>query len=143
MAKWRDYQHKVAEFFRSLGMHARVEYRVTGARGVHDVDVRVTFEQMGVAIAWLVECKEWKTAVTKEKVMALYAIAQDVGADRAFLLSEKGFQSGAIRAAQKTNVTLTDLVEMQSRSREEAENFKLSLLIKCLFALNERLRLHL
>ena len=44
--------------------------------------------------------------------MALSSIANDIGADRAFLLSEKGFQSGAIRAAAKSNLDLTSLADL-------------------------------
>ena len=40
------------------------------------------------------------------------AILQDVGADRGFLLSEKGFQSGAIRLAERSNITLTSLADL-------------------------------
>jgi hypothetical protein len=37
-------------------------------------------------------------------VLALRQIVTDVGADRGILLSEKGFQSGAVEAATLTNV---------------------------------------
>ena len=43
----------------------------------------------------------------KEKVLALQAIVADAGAHRGFLLSESGFQSGAITSARTSNITLT------------------------------------
>jgi hypothetical protein len=61
-----------------------------------------------------VECKAWQSNVPKEKVAALSAILQDIGADRGFLLSEKGFQSGALRMAEKSNITLTSLADLAS-----------------------------
>ena len=64
--------------------------------------------------------------------MALYQIAQDVGADRAFLFSESGFQAGAIAAARNTNVTLTSLGAVRESAGEDIIN-------SALVALNRRL----
>lgn len=114
MSTWKDYQQQAAEFFRSLGLTATVEKVVTGARGIHNLDVHVEGDFLGISFAWVVECKSWKTNVPKEKVAALTAILQDVGADRGFLLSETGFQSGALRIAEKSNITLTSLADLAS-----------------------------
>lgn len=120
MAKdWNGYQEEVANFFRTLGLAATTNATVEGARGCHKVDVWVISNRCGFNVKWLVECKFWQSAIPKEKVLALYQIAQDVGADRAFLLSESGFQSGAIKAAQNANVTLTSLLDLQSAAQEE------------------------
>jgi len=118
--KWQDYQHQAARFFRSLGLTAEVEIDVTGARGVHELDVYVEGAFHGIEFKWAVECKAWKTNVSKEKVLAFGSIIQDIGADRGFLLSETGFQSGAIRTAQKTNITLTSLEDLAETSEEQA-----------------------
>jgi len=109
---WKEYQKQAAAFFTRLGLETNVELAVEGARGVHKVDVNVSGSYHGIDFYWIVECKAWKSNVPKEKVMALSSIVQDLGADRGFLLSEKGFQSGAIRAAQKTNITLTSLEDL-------------------------------
>jgi hypothetical protein len=74
---------------------------------------------------WVIECKAWKNNIPKEKVMALSAIVQDVGADRGFLLSEVGFQSGAIRAARTSNITLTSLEDLSF----SAEKFTIDMII--------------
>lgn len=115
---WREYQQQTAEFFRRLGLTASIEKSIEGARGVHAVDVYVEGTYHGIAFRWIVECKAWGSNVPKEKVMALAAIVQDVGADRGFLLSEKGFQSGALRAAAKTNISLTSLADLSDATDE-------------------------
>ena len=46
--------------------------------------------------------------------MALTAIVQDIGADRGFLMSESGFQSGAIKATKNSNITLTSLADIEA-----------------------------
>ena len=57
--------------------------------------------------------------------MALTSIVQDIGADRGFLLSEVGFQSGAILAARSSNITLTSLEDLSA----SAEKFSIDTLI--------------
>jgi hypothetical protein len=134
---WQAYQEEAARFFHSLGFDANVEAPVQGARAKHKVDVLVEFEHAGVRTRWVVECKYWKTAVSKEKVLALQAITQDVGADRAFLLSEKGFQSGAIAVARHTNVTLTNLQDLQENANDFVLQAKLADVARRYAAVNE------
>lgn len=112
LTAWRNYQEEAAQFFRNLGLEAAVEKDVPGVRGSHRVDVLVTGSYLGISFTWVVECKAWKSNVSKEKVAALISIVQDVGADRGFLLSEEGFQSGALRMAERSNVTLTSLADL-------------------------------
>ncbi|HQZ98078.1 MAG TPA: restriction endonuclease [Pyrinomonadaceae bacterium] len=122
---WSDYQKKAAEFFSSLGLKTEIERKLEGVRTVHAVDVYVSGNFSGVEFIWIVECKAWKNNIPKEKVMALTSIVQDIGADRGFLLSEVGFQSGAILAARSSNITLTSLEDLSA----SAEKFSIDTLI--------------
>lgn len=119
MADWREYQERVADFFREVGMKAETDVAVAGVRTSHDIDVLVKSEYMGIEITWIVECKRWKRPVSKDKVLTLRSIIDDVGADRGFIMAENGFQSGALEAALLANVTLTSLHEMRERLRFE------------------------
>jgi hypothetical protein len=139
LIKWRVYQEEVADLFRSLGYTAEVEKQVTGSRATHAIDVWVTLKVSGIDIKWAVECKAWKSAVPKEKVAALVYITQDVGADRAFLLSESSFQSGAIQAARNTNVTLTSIAELRELIKEDALAKSLFILAQHSHSLQQRL----
>lgn len=103
---WREYQVATAEVFRRLGCNAQVDFKVRGVRASHDIDVYATFVRSGIQCTWVVECKFWTTKVPKEKVLALKAIVDDVGADRGILVSEVGFQPGAQDAARGSNITL-------------------------------------
>ncbi len=116
---WKGYQEAAAVYFRSLRLTAEVEATVKGARATHAIDVWVTFTRYGISGRWVVECKNWKSRVTKEKVMALQSVIQDIGADKGFLLSESGFQRGAHQAAEHTNITLTTLKDLQSVAEED------------------------
>jgi len=128
--RWHEYQEDIAALFRSLGLSAEVDAVVTGTRATHNVDVWVTFSRYGVEMKWLVECKFWRRAVPKEKVLALQQIAQDLGADKAFLFSEIGFQSGAVKAAQLTNTTLISLSDLRERSGQDLYEAQLAAVVR-------------
>lgn len=116
---WKQYQNETAEFFRSLGCDAEVEAKVVGIRAEHKIDVWVRFKKFGLETRWVIECKYWNSAVPKEKVLALRTIVEDVGADRGILISTAGFQSGAVRSSEKTNITLTNLDGLKETAQED------------------------
>jgi len=97
-----------------MGFNVVIEETLEGARGKHEIDVVARTSLGGVATLWIVECKYWKTSVPKAQVLTLAQIAQDVGANHAFLLSERGFQAGAIAAVSRTNVSLTNIQELKA-----------------------------
>lgn len=139
-AKWHDYQEETAEFFRSLGLKAVVDHTIAGARGTHNVDVWVTFKYLDLEIKWLIECKFWQTPVPKAAVLTLQQISQDIGADRAFLLSEIGFQSGAVKVTNNTNVTLTSLDDLRESAQQEILEAALVVINKRIVELDQALK---
>lgn len=123
---WSAYQEEVAEFFRGLGLTAKTNVRIDGARGVHDVDVLVEFASAGLPIRWIVECKAWKRAIPKERVMVLAGVVEDVGADRGLIVAESGFQGGAVRVGQYSNITLTSLDDLRANTEVERAQSEVS-----------------
>lgn len=122
---WKDYQEEAAVLFRSLGLDATTNASVRGVRTSHDVDVLVKSTHVGFEVIWIVECKHWKTPVSKLHVLALREIVADLGADRGILLCEKGFQSGAIEAAQLTNIQVTSLAAVTQSARHDIYSMRL------------------
>jgi hypothetical protein len=137
---WREYQSKAAVLFGRIGFDVHFEHKVKGARATHSVDVWATSRQFGIEVKWLIECKFWNSRVPKEKVLALIQIAQDIGADKAFLLSETGFQSGAIAAAKNTNVVLSSLDDLEANAISVIAENEISVAEKHLYQLTDRLR---
>jgi hypothetical protein len=125
MPDWKDYQQEAAEFFRSLGLDANTDVTIQGVRTKHDVDVLVKSHHYGFDVTWIVECKRWKEPVSKLHVLALREIVTDAGADRGILLSEVGFQSGAVEAANLTNVQVTSLADLNVTAREQISAVRL------------------
>lgn len=117
MSDWREYQEKTADFFRSLDLEAETNITVQGVRTKHDIDVLVKFSHVGFEVKWIVECKHWDSKVSKLHVLALREIVSDTGADRGILLAENGFQSGAIEAANLTNVQVTTLENVMNSAK--------------------------
>ncbi len=113
MAGWSEYQEEVAQFFRDLGLAAETNVTIKGTRTSHNIDVVVRSKHAGIAIVWLVECKDWKARVTKDKVLTLRSIVADTGADRGFIMAESGYQSGALQAARLSNTTLASLQDLK------------------------------
>lgn len=122
---WFDYQEEAAALFRSMGLEAATNITIKGVRTSHDVDVVVKSHHSGFDVTWLVECKQWKSAVSKLHVLALREIVTDTGADRGILLCEAGFQSGAIEAANLTNIQVTTLENMRATSGREISAMRL------------------
>jgi restriction system protein len=116
---WQEYQEEAAGFFRGLGLETITDFTIQGVRTTHDVDVFLKSHHVGFDVAWIVECKHWASRVTKLHVLALREIVADVGADRGILLSEGGFQSGAVEAATLTNVHVTSLANLRSTASAE------------------------
>jgi hypothetical protein len=139
VARWREYQEEAAALFRSLGLEAATDERLHGVRGAHDVDVVVRSRRAGLEQCWLVECKLRRRRVEKLHVTALAEIVRDVGADRGVLLSEVGFQAGAVRMAYKSSVTLTSLADLREEAAEEMLTLRLGECRLCLAGLRERL----
>jgi hypothetical protein len=125
MPDWKDYQEEAAKFFRSLGLDASTDVTIQGVRTKHDVDVLVKSHHYGFDVTWIVECKRWKEPVSKLHVLAFREIVTDTGADRGILLAEAGFQSGAVEAANLTNVQVTSLAGLNVTAREQISAVRL------------------
>lgn len=124
-APWYLYQEEVAALFRELGFSAETNAQLNGARGSHGIDVLVEFATAGLDVTWIVECKRWKTRVSKAHVLTLRSIVEDTGADRGIILSESGFQSGALKVADHSNVLLSSAAELRHLAQTEIRRRRL------------------
>lgn len=135
---WYDYQEETAAFFRSLGLDAQTNVTVQGIRTQHDIDVLVKMHHVGFEVTWAIECKHWKSKVSKLHVLGLRNIVQEIGADRGILLCEAGFQSGAIEASQLTNVVVTSLANVMQSAENEVYGLRIRELLERIETSRER-----
>jgi hypothetical protein len=120
--EWFIFQEEICDYFLSIGARAETNIRVQGVRTCHDVDVLVQTKFLGEELKWIVEAKHWNSKISKNHVLALRTIADDVGADRAFIISLKGFQTGAVEATKNTNITLKTFDELKKETKELVES---------------------
>lgn len=135
---WNEYQEEAAALFRAMGLDAATNVTVRGVRTTHDVDVVVTSHHAGFQVRWLVECKHWKSPVSKLHVLGLREIVTDTGSDRGILLCESGFQSGAIEAATLTNVQVTTLENVRATAGRDISAMRLRELFERMLVCRER-----
>jgi len=132
---WKEFEKETAKVFEDAGCNVQIGPKISGVRGDHDVDVYVTFKKYGIECVWIIECKYWNSNIPKEKVHALRDIVSDIGADRGVLISKQGFQSGAIKSARNSNITLTSLDDLKEYLQEEIEQREIDFLEKIVLKL--------
>ena len=135
---WYQFQEEICEHFLSLGAEAETNVEVKGVRTNHDVDVLVKTKFLGEDITWIIEAKCWKSRVSKNHVLALRTIVDDIGADRGFIVSKAGFQSGAVEAAENTNVKLKTFDALKSETKDMVEAEILKMYSKRLHLIEDR-----
>lgn len=79
--------------------------------GNYQIDGYIEFTVMGIKYKTLVECKHYKSSITREKVQILYEKIQSIGAQKGILISTSNFQSGAIQYASAHGIALIQLTE--------------------------------
>lgn len=135
---WNEYQEEAAALFRAMGLDAATNVTVQGVRTTHDIDVLVKSHHAGFQVQWLVECKHWKSPVSKLHVLGLREIVADTGSDRGILLCEAGFQSGAVEAATLTNVQVTSLENVRATAGRDISAMRLRELFERMLVCRER-----
>jgi len=109
---WTDLQQKVSTILDDCGYTAEVEKEIPLVRGKIVVDV---YGKTAVNVPTIVlcECKHWNSRVSKAIVQQFKTTVAEGGAHHGFIISRKGFQSGAFAAIEKTNISLFCWEEFQ------------------------------
>lgn len=116
---WQAYEQRAYEVFCSTGHVCGKDEVIEGARGSHQIDVLVNLNLFPLGHRWLIECKNWSRRVGKREVHAFKTVIDDIGADHGYILSEHGFQKGAIEMANKFNISLCSLSELENQFQME------------------------
>jgi hypothetical protein len=110
---WQDLETRVAQVLLECGYEVQVQKNVSLARGDACIDVWADDHSSPQNII-AVECKHWARPATKNVVHAFRTVVGDCGANTGLIVSSAGFQEGAIRAAEYSNVRLLDWNEFQT-----------------------------
>ncbi len=119
---WFNFQEEIKVHFNNIGCTAETNIQIQGVRTNHDIDILVQTKFLGHNLMWLVEAKCWNKRVSKLHVLALRQIVDDVGADKGFIISNKGFQKGAIEAIKNTNIHLLTFDKLKELTNFTIQN---------------------
>jgi hypothetical protein len=111
---WKDLQNLVGQLFSECGFETRISVKANLVRGRKEVDVYAIDRTSEYEPTILVECKHWSKKVSQETIHSFRTVMVDHGGNLGFIVSKVGFQTGAFQAAQKTNIRLVTLSELES-----------------------------
>ncbi|BBX42893.1 hypothetical protein MSIM_43440 [Mycobacterium simiae] len=110
---WVELEDAVASILQECGMRVRQHERLKLLRGHFDADVVADETVEGISNNIICECKFWSTNIPAEKVRSFRVAVDETGANRGYVISRNGFQSGAVEAARATNVELVTYERFQ------------------------------
>lgn len=105
---WRALQREVAAILTECGFAVEVEKKVQTVRGSVELDVYAEETVDGRRYVIACECKHWASAVPQTVVHSFRTVVADLGAHLGLIVCSGGFQSGAVAAAQNSNIRLVD-----------------------------------
>ncbi len=77
-------------------INVKIRENIVGKSKVtHNIDVYYEFELNHIIHKVIFECKNWKTPISKEKILAFKSILDDIPNSAGVIVSTKGFQRGA------------------------------------------------
>lgn len=83
---------------------------VIGRSGVaHQIDVMWRFRQAGIEHTVLIECKNYASNLTLEKIRNFFGVIHDIGNAQGLIVTKTGYQSGAAQFANFYGIGLKEL----------------------------------
>jgi restriction system protein len=112
---WTDLQAGVCRLFNEIGLSALTEHSLATPRGQVTVDVHAIDERSVDKIKYIVECKNWDTAIPQTVVHAFTTVMHETGSNIGFIVSKQGLQRGAEQYTRNTNVIGVTYAQLQLR----------------------------
>jgi restriction system protein len=138
---WMQLQAEVGRLLQECGFTVEIEKKTTTVRGDVELDVYAQEEIKGRKYSIVCECKHWKARVPQNVVHGFRTVVADIGANIGYIVSIAGFQDGAFRASELTNVELVTWEGLQSKFEVSwYENYLSPQIAERLDALNLELR---
>ena len=94
--------------------------KIEAKDGTYQIDVLAEFYAMKSRFQILVECKQYKNPVSRDKVEILNSRLQSTGSQKGILMSTAGFQSGAIQYAKEHGIALVQIFNTHEKFRSYA-----------------------
>jgi len=75
----------------------------------HQIDVYWEFESMGVTHRIAVECKNYASAISKDKIQSFATVLDDIGDIRGIFATKSRYQSGAKTIAEQYGISIVEI----------------------------------
>lgn len=125
--KWESFERIVAAIHLAESKGADVTWNKEINSRQFDVVIR--FKAGFYDYLTLIECKDYKSAVPVDRVEAFVTKAQDHKAHKAIMVSANGFQSGAKEVAQRHNIELYTLRQINKLPEDMLTDIFLSFVV--------------
>lgn len=112
---WRELQNAVGRLLAECGFAVEIEKKIETVRGTVELDVFAQEEVKGRRYSIVVECKHWKSRIPQNVVHGFRTVVADLGANIGYIVSTAGFQEGAFKARELTNVELVTWEQLQDK----------------------------
>lgn len=83
--------------------------------GTYQIDGVIRFTVMGLEYTTLVECKHYRSSISREKIQVLYDKIRATGAHKGIFVSTSNYQSGAIKYAKEHGIALIQLTDADTQ----------------------------
>lgn len=113
--KWEELQNGVCRILNEIGLNAEVGRKISTPRGTVEIDVYAVDEKSIDKIRYLVECKNWLTAIPQSVVHGFTTVMHEAGGNIGYIISQKGLQTGALEYTKNTNIIGLTYEEFQRR----------------------------
>ena len=110
---WKALQIEVGKILEQCAFSVEVEKKVNTARGEAELDVYAEEVVKGRKYSIVCECKRWNSNIPQSIIHSFRSVLNDTGASVGYIIALKGFQSGAFKAANYTNLELVTWEEFQ------------------------------
>ncbi len=107
LKKGRKLEDLIAKFFAINGYKVNKNILLEGkSGGKHEIDVLAEKSDEITKIRIMVECKAWNKPIEKDVVSKVSFVKQDLGLDKAIIVSLAGWRVGAEKAAKEMGIEL-------------------------------------
>lgn len=118
-ATWQELEELVCRAFDEMGYESTRNVEILTVRGAVRVDVHAIKKSNPIPTHILCECKHWNKPVEKNVIHSFRSVCSDVGAHYGLIISKRGFQSGANKSSEYTNIHLLSFTEFQKTFFDE------------------------
>lgn len=115
---WQTLQEGVAKTLSECGFTVEIEKTIQSARGMVELDVYAEEIVSGRKYVIVCECKHWKNRIPQTVIHSFRTVVSEIGANVGYIISPKGFQRGALKSSDLTNLKLVTWREFQDLFEE-------------------------